>query len=343
MRSLPARAASFGIAVAAVVSSTPVGAQPASYLDSKGAPGSTITPLLWGLLVASVIVVLVISALVLAGVLKRRRRSSWAYGERMDVARGLSYLRWVYGGLIATTLILIGFVAWTTAAVRAISAPDRPPALTIEVTGNQWWWEARYLSDDPAQVFTTANELHIPVNEPVRIVLRSSDVIHSFWVPALSGKTDAIPGRTNETWLRAEKTGVYLGRCAEYCGQQHAHMAMRVFATSVADFERWRRNQIALQSAPTGEDARKGQMLFLAHCGICHSVRGTPAGGRLGPDLTHLMTRTAIAADTLTNTPAHLKAWITAPQTIKPGNEMPAPMLDAGELTLIHAYLKTLH
>ena len=193
--------------------------------------------------------------------------------------------------MAASSLVLLFSVAWTMDVLAKVTSPPTPPALTIEVTGYQWWWQIRYLDADPSRDFTTANEIHIPTGVPVMFHLVGGDVIHSFWVPALFGKTDVIPGQTNETWLEARTPGVYQGQCTEYCGLEHAHMAFLVIAQAPADFQQWRFHQLQSPAPPAGAQITAGQSAFDVHCGSCHAVRGTDAAGALGPDLSHLMTR----------------------------------------------------
>jgi cytochrome c oxidase subunit 2 len=200
----------------------------------------------------------------------------------------------------------------------------------------------RYVSDAPSRIFETANEIHIPVGEPVRLKLTSADVIHTFWVPAISGKTDLIPGQTNVTWLQADEPGVYWGQCNEYCGRQHAHMALRLFADPPEEFQAWWDAQLESAEPPETELGRTGQTNFVLRCGACHAVRGTLAGGDRGPDLTHLMSRTTLAAGMLPNTVGHLSGWIANPQFIKPGSEMPNLDLSGPQLDAIRSYLLTL-
>jgi cytochrome c oxidase subunit 2 len=200
----------------------------------------------------------------------------------------------------------------------------------------------RYDSNEPSRVFTTANEIHIPTGQPVRLDLASTDVIHSFWVPELSGKTDVIPGQRNETWIEADRPGTYRGQCAEYCGLQHAHMALSVVAELPAQFDAWWAAQLQGAPAPQSQTAEAAQTDFVVHCGICHTVRGTSAGGRLGPDLSHLMSRRTIAAGTLPNTPGYLSGWIADPQHVKPGNLMPILDLSGTQLSAIRDYLERL-
>lgn len=310
--------------------------QPLGYLHTYGPRADPATTLTWGLMDISIAVVVIVTALVVVGVLVRRVRVA---GRDMPAARtGASGLNWLYVGLALTILTLGVSLIWTVQVLAQINSPAGHPALTLEVTGHQWWWEARYLSDQPGQTFVTANEIHIPVGRPVLVRVIGADVIHSFWVPALTGKTDTVPGRTNLTWLQADRAGTYRGQCTEYCGVQHAHMGFYVVADPPTAFEAWRGRQIA--AAP--DDASPGAELFDARCGACHTVRGRSAGGVVGPDLTHLMSRQTLAAGTLPNTPSNLAGWVSHPQALKPGALMPATNLTGPELNQVVAYLETL-
>jgi len=318
---------------------------PMYYLETFGPKGEITASLTWGLLAISVFVVVLISVLVLVAIFRAKRLEPAELGSKLPVSHPGGGHRWIYLGLALTTVALIVMVVWTMEVLAEIDEPAVEPAFTIEVTGEQWWWEARYVDpDDPSRTFVTANELHIPVGEPVRIRLASADVIHSFWVPALAGKTDVIPGQINETWLQADREGVYRGQCAEYCGVQHAHMAMRVFADPAEEFQSWWEHQLEpAEAAPQNSELLQvGQEQFVLKCGACHAVRGTLAGGEAGPDLTHFMDRTTIAAVTLPNTPGHLSGWIADPQHQKPGNKMPNLDLSGPELNAIRHYLETL-
>jgi cytochrome c oxidase subunit 2 len=188
--------------------------------------------------------------------------------------------------------------------------------------------------------------MHIPVGKPVRVVLNTADVIHSFWVPALTGKMDTIPGQNNTTWLQADKEGVYRGQCTEYCGQQHAHMGFMVTADAPGAFDDWWRDQNRgpdrIHPNIPADAADKGETVFMQHCAVCHTVRGTLAQGKIGPDLSHLMDRKTLAAATVPNTPGYLSGWISNPQHIKPGNLMPALRLSADELGSLRSFLQTL-
>jgi cytochrome c oxidase subunit 2 len=308
------------------------------YLTSHGARGQVMANMTWAVLTVAVIVVLVTSTLVLAGLWRRGSRYSQNGQMPAQIVRGQSGLIWVYAGLLVTTVVLIGLTVWTFNAMAAIGKPAREPRLTIDVTGHQWWWELEYSADDPGRAFKTANEIHIPVGEPVRLRLHSADVIHSFWVPALSGKTDLIPGQVNETWIEADRVGVYRGQCAEYCGKQHANMAMKVFADPPGEFLAWTQNQMARAQEFGGDLPQAGRTRLVPQCGVCHTVRGTMAGGTMGPDLSHPMSRTSMAANTPPNTPADFSAWIVAPQHSKPGAHMPATGISGTDLNAIRHF-----
>jgi cytochrome c oxidase subunit 2 len=248
------------------------------------------------------------------------------------------------------TLIVGGAVLFTGLSVLALTGLSyagqkrfytaRPEALTIKLTGHQWWWEARYEDPQPSRIFTTANEIHIPIGERVTFQLASSDVIHSFWVPNLAGKLDLIPGVTNQLQLVASEPGIYRGQCAEFCGYQHAHMGLIVIAEPREAFGAWREAQLQSAAQPANEESRKGQSVFLGKpCALCHTIRGTSAGGRVGPDLTHLGSRQHLAAATLPLTRGSLGAWIIDPQIVKPGAHMPMTQLQPDEIDPLLTYL----
>ncbi len=310
---------------------------PMGYLATFGPRADPATSLTWGLMDISIAVIVIVTALVVIGALLRRQIAR----EAMPAAGpgGKGGLTWVAIGCVVTVAVLLVAMNWTVQVLAQIDSPARTPSLTIEITGHQWWWEARYLTSQPAQTFVTANELHIPVGRPVRLKLASADVIHSFWVPALTGKTDTIPGRVNVGWMQADRPGVYRGQCTEFCGEEHAKMALFVVAEPERQFETWRLAQMA--AAPETSSLR-GQAVFEVRCGACHTVRGTSAGGIVGPDLTHLMSRATIASGILPNDAASLAGWISNPQTLKPGAAMPATELNGPQLTQVVAYLETL-
>jgi cytochrome c oxidase subunit 2 len=240
--------------------------------------------------------------------------------------------------------ILIVFVltmstARVTSAVQDLRAPA--DAVKVTVVGHQWWWEFRY----PQLGIVSANELHVPLSTKTQpkytfLTLESADVAHSFWVPQLAGKTDVIPNRTNKMWINASEPGVYLGNCAEYCGTQHANMLIRVIVESQQDFEKW---IAAQQPEALGAPAAPGQAIFQSlSCINCHTVRGTPADGKFGPDLTHLMSRQTLASGMTGNNAANLRDWVKDPQRLKPGSLMPDMQLDDRQLDQVVAYLSSL-
>ena len=244
---------------------------------------------------------------------------------------------------VVPCLIVIVLFLVTARVVHGVQDARRP-AGTIDVTviGHQFWWEYRY----PKLGVVTANELHVPVSDPAKptptfIHLLSADTDHSFWVPRLAGKTDLIPNHPNDTWIDPHETGVYLGQCAQYCGVQHAKMLLRVYVESREDFDRWIREQS--QPAQVNDSVAEGRHVFeTTACINCHTVSGTVANGRFGPDLTHLMSRDTIASGIAPNTPEQLRAWIKNPDTIKPSSKMPAMQLSEHDLDAVTAYLATL-
>jgi cytochrome c oxidase subunit 2 len=246
----------------------------------------------------------------------------------------------------ATAAAAFGLLAMLAADVFTSRAMARLPlagAVNIELVGHQWWWEARYRDDDPSREFTTANELHIPVGRPVIVTLNSSDVIHSLWIPNLQGKKDLIPGRTATLRLRADRAGTYRGQCAEFCGLEHALMALLVQAEPNERYEAWAAAQRQPAAEPSSDQARRGQQVFLAKsCVMCHTIAGTTANAKLGPDLTHLAARQTIAAGMFPNNRGHLAGWIADPQSLKPGVNMPANALAPDDLQALLAYLETL-
>jgi cytochrome c oxidase subunit II len=330
-------AASAGLCMTAAHAATPL-----NYLVGYGTKAYPVVGLTWGLLIISIVVSLIFLILVPLGIWRRHYPRGTLALEAVPIERRGSGLKWLAIGLALSSVALVGSLVWTMTVLADVNSPHGPAALTIEVTGQQWWWKARYLNSDPSKILTTANEIHIPVGEPVRVRLIGADVIHSFWVPALTGKTDTIPGQINETWLEAGKPGRYRGQCTQYCGWQHAHMAFFVTAESPNKFQAWLSHQLEEAPPATSPEAQKGEHLFEAHCGLCHAVRGTMAAGTMAPDLTHLMSRETLAAGTLPNTPGDLAGWIANPQSIKPGVNMPNLYLSGPELNAITSYLETL-
>ncbi len=240
---------------------------------------------------------------------------------------------------IAPALILAVIAVPTIGTIfRTYSGPPAD-ALQIRVIGHQWWWEAQYVNEK----VVTANEIHIPVGRPVALQLQSADVIHSFWVPKLAGKRDVVPGRTNELWFTPSEVGTFDGQCAEFCGVQHANMHVRVIVEPVAAYQAWVQSQLAPPVEPTsGSLAAQGQQIFkAAPCIACHTIQGV-SQGNVGPNLTHVGSRTTIAAGTLDNTTANLRTWINNPADVKPGVVMPGHLLPDQNLDPVVAYLSSL-
>lgn len=313
------------------------GGAPPNTLHAMGAGANATARLGVGLIVAAAIVFVVVLLLLVLPILRPERSEGPVPGHSVLDERRWEF-RWiVLGGIAAPMLILAGVFAFSMATMNA----ERQPATTydVDVIGHQWWWEVRY----PGAQVTTANEIHIPVGRPVRIRVSTGDVIHSFWVPQLQGKTDAITGQVNETWLEADHPGTYRGECAEFCGMQHAHMAFVVVAQSPADFASWVSNEQQLSVVPTDSSALIGEQVFLTQsCAYCHTVRGTTAAAHVGPELTHLASRHTLAAGTLDFNRGNLAAWIENPDRLKPGTKMPPVPLDGVRLGALVAYLETL-
>jgi cytochrome c oxidase subunit 2 len=306
-------------------------------LTGAGTKAAPVVPLTWGVMAISVIVVVMIG-LLLAGAIWHRPGLSFRPGDKPALGGEDGGLNWLWIGVSLSAAALLFTTVWTMVVLVRVASPPATPKITIEVTGRQWWWQARYLQigsgANDGQGFVTANEIHIPAGQPVRLQLLGGDVIHSFWVPQLGGKMDAIPGQTNETWIEADKPGAYRGQCTEYCGAQHAQMGLIVIADTPDDFRAWWAHQL--------EDAPPPPQAFLDNCGGCHSVRGTKAVGTAGPDLSHLMTRTTLAAVTLPNSHVELGRWIRDPQSVKPQNLMPELKLAPAQWNDIQAYLESL-
>jgi cytochrome c oxidase subunit 2 len=295
-----------------------------SALNPQGPDAALIAEMSWVLFVGA--------AVIFAGVMAL---AAWAvFGARDRTAR-LSP-RWlvVGGGIVFPAVTLFALLVYSFARAASLH-PVEDGALRIEVVGEQWWWRVHYLDAAGRRDFATANEIRVPVGRPVELLLRSGDVVHSFWVPVLAGKLDMIPGRTNRLRVRAERPGEFRGQCAEYCGGPHAFMALFFVAEEPAQYERW----ASVQRQPAAQSSEA----FVAHCGSCHTVRGTPAAGLLGPDLTHVGGRLSIGAGLLPMNAGALAGWIASSQHLKPGNLMPAFRHFSGEeLRSLAAYLGSL-
>lgn len=287
---------------------------------------------------AGVVFVLVVAALLWSAL---RRRSGEEPADDPRARRSMSISVLIATGV--TTVILFVFLILDVSVGRTITMNPGNDAIQIRVTGHRWWWDVQYRDSLPQNWATTANEIHVPVGRPVVFELRSADVIHSFWPPSLNGKRDLIPGDENSIWFQADTAGTYRGQCAEFCGYQHAKMAFLIVAEPPDSFGAWLARQRDTARTPKDSVALRGQEVFLASsCVMCHAIAGTPAGSRVGPDLTHLASRRTIAAGTLPNTRGNLAGWILDPQTVKPGVLMPATPLSPEDLQALLTYLETL-
>ncbi|MER8829998.1 cytochrome c oxidase subunit II [Mesorhizobium sp. M0938] len=308
-----------------------------SALDAHGDNAILLKGLIVFVVATCFAVWIVVMLVLVWSLVRRRDRQAMDDGSldrRMTIA--------VSGAVAATALIISGLTIASFYTTRGLD-PARDTSLTIRVRAQQWWWRFIYEDADPARSFQTANELHIPVGKDVRVLLESSDVIHSFWVPSLAGKQDLIPGRANVLTFRAERPGVYRGQCAEFCGLQHSHMALFVIAEDEESYRQWASAQRKEGLEPREPETAAGKAAFMARqCAACHTIRGTEASGITGPDLTHMGSRSTIAAGLLENTRGSLAAWIADPQTLKPGNNMPIVPLSADELRQISAYMGSL-
>jgi cytochrome c oxidase subunit II len=308
-----------------------------SPLDPGSEAARSIETLWWWMLAAACVVLAGAIVLLLIAWARRRHAGFPLLGQRERVATGMVL---IFGIAIPGVALISLFTVANFVVADETDAPDpRSTPLTIEVTGHQFFWEVRY----PGTTAVTANEIHIPARTRVNVVARSADVIHSFWVPQLNRKIDMIPGHPNRLLLEADAPGRYRGQCAELCGPQHSHMGVAVIAQEPDDFRAWLSAMARPRRAPATPEQRRGERVFEAQaCASCHTIRGTPARGRVGPDLTHVMDRSTLAALTIPNTEAQMRAWIRDPQHVKPGNRMPALGLDDRELDDVVAYLRGL-
>lgn len=273
-----------------------------------------------------------------------RRRGTLAEHEPIDVNHGQAWIL-IGGFLVPIAVLIFLFVEMMIVLTSKTVAQPADPTPNIVVTGRQWWWNATYrFKGHPDEQVSLPTEIHIPVGKPMMIEVQSADVMHSFWVPKLNGKIDLIPGLSNYEVLEAVRPGTYLGQCASYCGEQHANMKFRVIAQSPEAYEAWLAHQRAPAAAPETAEAIRGEQVFMSSaCSLCHTIRGTPARGTVGPDLTHLASRTTIAGGMLPNDTADLEAWVTHAQSLKPGTPMPnVPEFSGANLRALVAYLQTL-
>ncbi|RIK35954.1 MAG: cytochrome c oxidase subunit II [Chloroflexi bacterium] len=307
-----------------------------STLAPRGPGAAEVADLWWLMFWLATAVFVVVAALLLYLVFSRRQRIDNVEPDPHSPGN----VQWIWwGGVIVPAIILAVVLFFAIRTNIVLANPPTAPAFTVEIIGHRWWWEVRY----PDYQFTTANEIWIPAGQPVLLRLASIDVIHSFWVPELHGKMDLIPGQTNTIWIQADTPGTYRGLCAEFCGLQHAKMQFIVIAAPPDDFTVWAERQRLPAPEPAAEQIRRGQQIFLGSaCVYCHTVQGTNATGRLGPDLTHLASRQTLGAGILPNTRGTLGGWISNPQHIKPGNLMPPSDITGEDLQALLDYLMTL-
>ena len=312
-----------------------------SALDPGGDTARSILNLFWLFLAVCAVIWVIVMLMLLAAVLRRRAVAldPVLEPEPSEERR----IGWVVGcGVIASVIVLMIFTLASFLTNKGFAEP-RPHGLTIKITGHQWWWQVNYEAHSPDQTFETANEIHIPVGQPVKLDFESPDVIHSFWVPNLAGKQDLIPGRYTTLTIEADHPGIYRGQCAEYCGIQHAHMAMYVVAQTTSDFAQWRAHQLQSATPPHTAELRHGFQVFQSNaCAACHTISGTNAGGIVGPDLTHFRSRMTIAAGTARNSLGNLTGWIADPQRMKPYTRMPSVALTGPDLLAVSQYLESL-
>jgi cytochrome c oxidase subunit 2 len=318
---------------------------PTSIFDPAGTPAHSAFGLSMLVLSVTLGIFLVVASLLLYAVIRFRQRPTDSEREPPQIyGSNQIELSWT---VIPILIVVMLFLSTTRVILETEASPKPADALDVTVIGHQFWWEYRY----PKLGVVTANELHVPVSDPAKptptyLSMSSADTDHSFWVPRLAGKMDLIPNRLNTMWIDPQAPGLYLGQCAQYCGTQHAKMLLRVYAQSPQDFAAW----VKQQQRPVNQDlsentaAAEGQTVFLHNaCINCHTVAGTIATGRFGPDLTHLASRDTIASGPVQNTPENLRQWIADPNSMKPGVLMPSMHLNDHDLDVITAYLTTLH
>lgn len=309
-------------------------AWPPPALAAAGPDAESVAVLSWALFIMAGFVLLVVLAALLVALRGAPRLKQRLGGER---------LIWI-GGVGFPVVVLSGLLVWGLTLTRQLTAPITGDEPRIRVTGEMWWWRVSYRDADGGEALADANELHIPVGQPVVLELEAADVIHSFWVPALAGKRDMIPGRRNLLRIQADRPGIYAGQCAEYCGGPHALMGLVVIARAPAEHARWwAARQAAPQPAADPLAARGARLFQSSGCAACHRVRGTPANGQAGPDLSFVGQRYTLGAGILPNNRGTLAGWVADAQAIKPGNRMPPyPMLSGPDLQALAAYLESL-
>jgi cytochrome c oxidase subunit 2 len=314
---------------------------PQNALDPPSPQARHIASLWWIFFGVSAVVWTLVLVFLAGAMLRRRSGVAAEAAVLPELDRRMN--RVVIGAVIATVLALIGLLLADLVTNRSLGPPDAPDALTIKLTGRQWWWQAEYQDPVASNTLRVANELHVPTGRPILFQLQSTDVIHSFWMPNLQGKKDLIPGRPTSLWLQIDRPGTYRGQCAEFCGYQHAHMGLLVLAEPPDKFAAWQQAQRTTPPGPSTDRQKRGQQLFLTgSCVLCHTIDGTLARSRVGPPLTHLASQQTIGAGAFANTRANLARWIRDPHTMKPGVRMPQNFLSQEDLDALLDYLATL-
>jgi len=325
------------VLVMAVPAFAQEGTQP-SALNPAGPNSAAIASLFNVVLVIATVVFVVVEGLILISAFRFRRRAQDASEPTQVHGNTKAEIAWT----ILPALIVVTLFVMALQTQQTLAKPDTtvaPEQMTVKVIGHQFWWEYQY----PDLGITTATDLVIPTGKVVNLDLSSVDVIHSFWVPQLNGKTDAFPNHVNYTWIQANTPGIYYGQCAELCGASHANMRVVVIAQAPEEFDRWVKDQQAGPVEPSDALAQQGQQILLAGACIgCHTINGTTANGKTGPNLTHVGSRTSIAGGILTNTEGNLRRWLTNPPAVKPGSIMPNLNLTKTEIDALVAYLQSL-
>jgi cytochrome c oxidase subunit 2 len=320
------------LALVALVALAGCGENSANFLNPAGPQAASEAWLFWFIFWIATGIFVIVTGVLLYSVIRFRARPG-SPAPRQVAGNSQLELAWT----IIPSIVLAGVLVLTITTMLSLAQPANAD-VTVQVIGHQWWWEFRYQD----QKIVTADELVIPVGKVVHLDLISNNVVHSFWVPEIAGKTDVIPGRTNTMWLKSDKTGTFRGECTEYCGQQHANMNLQVVVEDDAGFQAWVAGQQALPSEAS--QARPGEKIFALHCSFCHLINGQKESiQQIGPNLTHFGSRTIIGGGVLTNTPENLKAWIHNTQDFKPGNDMPTQTgLTNSDLDQLVAYLESL-
>ena len=328
-----------------LIATTTLGQSPTNIFDAAGTPAHDIVGLSVLVLSITLVIFLIVGGLLLYALIRFRHRPTDSDREPAQIyGSNQIELSWT----VIPILIVVTLFLTTTRVILGTEAIPKPAsAMDVTVIGHQFWWEYNY----PKLGVVTANELHVPISDPATptpsyLTMSSADVTHSFWIPRLAGKTDLLPNRINVMWIDPQTTGLYLGQCAQYCGTQHAKMLLRVYAQTPQDFAAWieQQKKPAQQDFPGNAAATEGQAVFMRNaCINCHTIKGTVATGRFGPDLTHLATRDTIASGPIQNTPENLRKWVEDPNSMKPGSLMPSMHLDDHDLDVITAYLSQLH